>query len=54
MLRYALHIIDPVYGFWVFQLYYEAFAEPHQSLSRKFLPETKEAFEELMSFEVEV
>ncbi len=39
-----------------FQFYYEAFAEPLQMLSKKFLPlaETNEALEELLSFYVEV
>jgi hypothetical protein len=54
MLRYALRTKDPVYGYWFFQFYYEAFAEPLQTLSKKFLPETDAAIDELLSFQVEV
>ena len=54
MLRYALRKSDPVYGYWFFKFYYEAFAEPLQTLSKKFLPETDAAIEELLSFQVEV
>ena len=47
MLRYALRTKDPVYGYWFFRFYCEAFAEPLQTLSKKFLPRP---MPQLMSF----
>ena len=49
MLRYALRKSDPL---WFFRFYYEVFADPFQTLSKKFLPETDAAIEELLSFRV--
>jgi hypothetical protein len=37
-----------------FRFYYKVFAEHLQTLSKKFLPETDAAIEELLSFRVEV
>ena len=54
MFRYALRKSDPLYGYWFFRFYYEVFAEPLQTLSKKFLPVTDAAIEELLSFRVEV
>jgi hypothetical protein len=54
MLRYALRKRDPLYGYWIFRFYLEVFAEPLQTLSKIFLPETNAAIEELLSFRVEV
>ncbi len=56
MLRYALRKSDPLYGCWFFKFYYrdDVFAEPLQILSKKFLPETDAAIDELLSFQVEV
>ena len=54
MLRYALRKSDPLYGYWFFKFYYDVFAEPLQILSKKFLPETDAAIDELLSFQVEV
>ena len=41
---------DPLYGYWFFRFYCEVFAEHLQTLSKKFLPETDTAIEELLSF----
>jgi hypothetical protein len=54
MLRYALCKSDPLYGYWFFRFYYEVFAEHLQTISKRFLPETNAAIEELLSFRVEV
>ena len=60
MLRYALRKSGPLYGYWFFRFYYEVFAEhlqtlsKNQTLSKKFLPETDAAIEELLSFRVEM
>jgi hypothetical protein len=54
MLRYVLRKSNPLYGYWFLRFYYEVFAEPLQTLSKKFLPETNAAIEELLSFQVEV
>jgi hypothetical protein len=54
MLSYALRKSDPLYGYWFFRFYYEVFAEHLQTLSKKYLPETDAAIEELLSFRVEV
>ena len=52
--RYALHKSDPFYGYWFYRFYYEAFADPLSKLSSKFVPETDEAVDELLSFEAEM
>jgi hypothetical protein len=52
MLRYVLRKSDPLYGYWFFRFYYEVFAEPLQTLSKNFLPESDAAIEELLSFRV--
>jgi hypothetical protein len=52
MLRYALRKSDPLYVYWLFRFDYEMFAEQLQTLSKKFLPETNAAIEELLSFRV--
>jgi hypothetical protein len=54
MLKYALCKSGPLYGYWFFKVYYAVFAEPLQILSKKFLPETDAAIDELLSFQVEV
>jgi hypothetical protein len=54
MLRYALRKSDPLYGYWFFRFYYKVFVEHLQTLSKKCLPETDAAIEELLSFRVEV
>jgi hypothetical protein len=51
MLRYALRKRDPLYGCWFFKFYSEVFAEPIQTLSKKFLPETDATIEEPCPFE---
>ena len=54
LIRYAMRKNDPLYGYWFFQFYYEAFVEPLQTFSNKFLPATDAAIDELLSFQVEV
>ena len=55
MLRYyALRKNDPLYGYWFFRFYYEGFSGHLQTLSKKFLPETDAAIEELLFLRVEV
>ncbi len=50
--RYALCTKDPVYGYWLYRFYYEVYAEPPSlsRLSKKFLPESHDAIDELLSF----
>ncbi len=50
MLRYALRKCNQLYGYWFFRFYHEVFAEPLQTLSKKFLPETDAVIEDLLSF----
>ncbi len=45
---------DPLYGYWFFTFYYDAFAEPLQILSKKFRPETESAIDELLNLQVDV
>jgi hypothetical protein len=52
--RYALRKSDPVYGYWFYRFYCEAFADPLSKRSNKFVPETDEAVDELLSFQVEM
>jgi hypothetical protein len=54
VLRYAVRKSDPLYGYWFFKFYYEAFAEPLQILSKKFRPETESAIDELLDLQVDV
>jgi hypothetical protein len=54
VLRYALRKSDPLYGYWFFKFYDEAFAEPLQILSKKFRPETESAIDERLNVQVEV
>ncbi len=52
--RYALRKSDPFYGYWFYRFYYEAFADPLSKLSCKFVPETDEAVDELLSYQAEM
>jgi hypothetical protein len=54
VLRYAVRKTDPFYGYWFFKFYYEAYAEPLQTLCKKFRPETEAAIDELLNFQVDV
>jgi hypothetical protein len=47
---------DPFYGsrYWFYRFYSEAFADPLSKLSSKFVPETDEAVDELLSYQVEI
>jgi hypothetical protein len=54
LIRYAVRKNDPLYGYWFFQFYYEAFVGPLKTFSNKFFPATDAAIDELLSFQVEV
>ena len=54
LIRYAMHKNNPLYGYWFFQFYCEAFVEPLRTFSNKFLPATDATIDELLSFQVEV
>ncbi len=54
LIRYAMRKNDPLYGYWFFQFYYEAFVGPLKTFSNKFFPATDAAIDELLSFQVEV
>ena len=43
-----------MYGYWFYRFYHDVFAEPLSELSKKFVPETEAAVDELISFQVEV
>ena len=50
MHRYKMKKDDPLYGYWFFEAYYEAFAKQLRSISPKFVPTTDAEVEELLSF----
>ena len=50
MHRYNVRKNDPLYGFWFFEAYYEAFAKQLGSISQKFVPTTAAEVDELLSF----
>ena len=50
MHRYNPRKTDPIYGFWFFEAYYEAFAKQLGSISPKFVPTTDAEVDELLSF----
>ncbi len=52
--RYAVRTRDPMYGNWFYRFYYDIFALPLSKLSKKFIPESEAAVNELLSFQVEV
>jgi hypothetical protein len=41
---------DPLYGFWFFEAYYQAFNDQLSVLSKKFNPTREADVEELLSF----
>ena len=41
---------DPLYGYWFFEAYYEAFAKQLGAISPKFVPTTSAGVEQLLSF----
>ena len=43
-----------MYGYWFYRFYYAVFAEPLSKLSRKFVPVTDAAVDELLAYQVEV
>ena len=49
MHRYNVRKNDPLYGFWFFEAYYEAFCET-AGLNKKFVPTTAAEVDELLSF----
>jgi hypothetical protein len=50
MHRYNVRKSDPLYGFWFFWAYYEAFAKQLRAISPKFVPTTAAGVDELLSF----
>ena len=51
MHRYNPRKSDPLYGYWFFEAYYEAFATELSKLNPKFVPTTAAGVEELLSFQ---
>ena len=51
---HALRKSDPVYGYWFYRFYCNAFADPLAKLSKSFVPETDAAIDELILFKVDV
>jgi hypothetical protein len=43
-----------MYGYWFYRFYYAVFAEPLSKLSRKIVPVTDAAVDELLAYQVEV
>jgi hypothetical protein len=50
MHRYKMKKDDPLYGYWFFEAYNEAFSAQLGSISPKFVPTTPAGVEELLSF----
>jgi hypothetical protein len=45
---------DPLYGYWFFEAYYQAFGKQLAAISPKFVPETEAGVDELLSFQAEM
>ena len=45
---------DPLYGYWFFEAYYQALGKQLSAISRKFVPETEDGVDELLSFEADM
>ena len=45
---------DPIYGYWFFEAYYQAFGKQLAAISPKFVPETEAGVDELLSFQAEM
>ena len=54
MHRYHPRKADPLYGYWFFEAYYEAFAKQLAAISLKFVPKTPGGVEELLSFKADM
>ena len=54
MHRYHPRKADPLYGYWFFEAYYEAFAKQLAAISLKFVPTTPGGVEELLSFKADM
>jgi hypothetical protein len=50
LIAYSMRESDLIYGFWFFEAYYRSFGKQLSIISRKFMPETEAAVEELLSF----
>ena len=44
----------PLYGYWFFEAYYQAFAKQLSTISRKFVPETEAGVDELLSYKADM
>ncbi len=45
---------DPLYGYWFFEAYYQAFGKQLAAISHKFVPQTEAGVDELLSFQAEM
>ena len=52
--RHTMSGSDPLYGYWFFEAYYQAFAKQLSAISRKFVPETEADVDELLSFKADM
>ena len=52
--RYTMRGSDPIYGYWFFEAYYQAFGKQLAAISPKFVPETEAGVDELLSFQAEM
>ena len=52
--RYTMRSSDPLYGFWFFEAYYQAFGKQLAAISPKFVPETEAGVDELLSFKADM
>ncbi len=44
----------PLFGYWFKRSYYDAFAEPLSTFSKRVVPETEDAVDELLLFQVDL
>jgi hypothetical protein len=52
--RYTVRASDPLYGYWFFEAYYQAFAKQLSTICRKFVPETEAGVDELLSYKADM
>jgi hypothetical protein len=52
--RYTMDAKDPIYGYWFFETYYQAFAKQLCCYSSKFHPTKAAEVEELLAYTVEM
>ena len=54
MHRYNPRKTDPLYGYWFFEAYYEAFLANLVTISSKFAPKNEAGIDELLSFKADM